>query len=114
MRSQILNAVLGFPPGWVQITVPALIVLVFVGSCAVKIKHRAAHRRATGAGRPVHAAAQYGQGSGADYLGRYAPQPGRAGRPAPHAPEQVTAGESGADFLGAYAPGQHRPDDGRA
>ncbi|MEF9902617.1 hypothetical protein [Streptomyces sp. P9-A2] len=82
MRSQILNALMGFLPGWVQITVLALIVLAFVGSCAVKIKRRAAYRRATDAGRPVHAAAQYGQGSGADYLGQYAPRPSQAGPPA--------------------------------
>ncbi|MFI8305881.1 hypothetical protein ACIF80_21065 [Streptomyces sp. NPDC085927] len=114
VKSQIFESVLGFLPDWVQITVLALIVLVVVASWAVKIRHRVAHRRATREGRPVHAAAQYGQGSGADHLGQYAPQPGQAGRPAPHAPAQVTAGQSGADFLGSYAPGQQRPGDGRA
>ncbi|MET8217201.1 hypothetical protein ACFYRD_39610 [Streptomyces hirsutus] len=114
VKSQIFESVLGFLPDWVQITVLALIVLVVVVSWAVKIKRKVAHRRATRAGRPVHAAAQYGQGSGADYPGQYAPQPGQAGRPAPHVPEQVTAGQSGPDFLGAYAPGQQRPGDGRA
>ncbi|MEU2599442.1 hypothetical protein ABZ669_19900 [Streptomyces hirsutus] len=114
VKSQIFESVLGFLPDWVQITVLALIVLVVVVSWAVKIKRKVAHRRATRAGRPVHAAARYGQGSVADYPGQYAPRPGQAGRPAPHVPEQVTAGQSGADFLGAYAPGQQRPGDGRA
>ncbi|MGY0066180.1 hypothetical protein ACWZEH_04950 [Streptomyces sp. QTS137] len=96
-KARIFESVLGFPPDRVQIAVLALVVLVVVAYRAVRIKRRVAHRRATRAGRPVHAAARYGQGSGADHLGQYAPQPGR---PAPHAPEQVTAGQSGADFLG--------------
>lgn len=110
VKSQIFESVLGFLPDWVQITVLMLIVLVVVASWAVKIKRKIAQRRAIRAGGPVHTAAPYGQGSGADHLGPYAPQPGR---PAPHATAQVTPGHSGADFLGAYAPGQQRPADGR-
>ncbi|MFE1257704.1 hypothetical protein [Streptomyces fungicidicus] len=102
VKSQIFESVLGFLPDWVQITVLALVVLAVLASWAVKIKRKIAYRRAVRDGRPVHAAAQYGQGSGADYLGQYAPRPaGPAQQP------------SGADFLGAHAPRQ-RPGDGRA
>ncbi|EFL42438.1 hypothetical protein [Streptomyces griseoflavus] len=102
VKSQIFESVLGFLPDWVQITVLALVVLAVLASWAVKIKRKIAYRRAVRDGRPVHAAAQYGQGSGADYLGPYAPRPaGPAQQP------------SGADFLGAHAPRQ-RPGDGRA
>ncbi|MGW3987505.1 hypothetical protein [Streptomyces sp. NPDC004830] len=52
----------------------------------------------------MHAAAQYGQGRGADFLGQYAPQQ----TPAP--PRQ----ESGADFLGAYAPQRREGDSASA
>ncbi|MFD3735245.1 hypothetical protein [Streptomyces sp. NPDC058632] len=113
-KAQIFESVLGFLPDWVQITVLALVVLAVVASWAVKAKRRIAHRRATRAGRPVHVAAPYGQGSGADHLGQYAPQSARSAQSAPHATAQVAAGRSGADFLGAYAPGQQRPGDGRA
>ncbi|WP_042174079.1 hypothetical protein [Streptomyces sp. NBRC 110035] len=111
-RAQTFESVRGFLPDRVQITVPALVVLVVVASWAVRTERRTAHRRATRAGRPVHAEARYGPGSGADHLGRYAPQPGRAGRPVAPAPAQVTAGQSGADFPGAHAPGQQRPGPG--
>jgi hypothetical protein len=67
------------------------------------------------AGAPVHAAAQYGQGRGADYLGAYAPQQNQQNQ-APQTPQTpqtpAAAGPSGADFLGAYAP-QQRPDSTR-
>ena len=102
-KSQIFESVLGFLPDWVQITVLALIVLAVVASWAVKIKRRIAYRRAVRDGQPIHAAAQYGQGSGADHLGAYAPQ--QDPRP--------TRQPSGADFLGAYAP-QPRQGDGPA
>ncbi|EFL30849.1 integral membrane protein [Streptomyces viridochromogenes DSM 40736] len=101
-KSQIFEALLGFLPDWVQITVIALIVLAVVASWAVKIKRKIAYRRAVRGGQPVHAAAQFGQGRGADYLGEYAP------RPAQSAPQP-----SGADFLGAYAP-QRAGSDGPA
>ncbi|MPY60094.1 hypothetical protein [Streptomyces spongiae] len=108
VKSQIFEAVLGFLPDWVQISALALIALAVVGSWVVKLKRKLAYRRAVRGGQPVHAAAQYGQGRGADYLGAYAPQqtePAQAARPA----QQV----SGADFLGSYAP-QQRPGDGAA
>ncbi|MFC8367902.1 hypothetical protein ACFUIT_07875 [Streptomyces sp. NPDC057239] len=97
VKSQIFESVLGFLPDWVQITVLALIVLAVVASWVVKIKRKIAHRRAVRNGQPTHAAAQYGQGSGADHLGQYAPQ---RTRPAPQALQQP----SGADYLGQYAP----------
>ena len=102
VKSQIFESVLGFLPDWVQITVLALVVLAVLASWAVKIKRKVAYRRAVRDGRPVHAAAQYDQGSGADYLGQYAPRPAGPGQQ-----------PSGADFLGAHAPRQ-RPGDGRA
>ncbi|MFH9041026.1 hypothetical protein ACH4FA_17000 [Streptomyces sp. NPDC017966] len=132
VKSQIFESVLGFLPDWVQITVLALIVLAVVASWVVKIKRKIAYRRAVRNGRPIHAAAQHGQGSGADHLGAYAPQPNS---PAPQAARQPSGADhlgqyapprrqgggadqrdpqpSGADFLGAYAP-QPRQGDGPA
>ncbi|GGX34690.1 hypothetical protein GCM10010297_65070 [Streptomyces malachitofuscus] len=94
-KSQIFESVLGFLPDWVQITVLSLVVLAVVASWVVKIRRRIAQRRAVRSGPPVQAAAQQGQGSGADHLGPYAPRPQQP---------------SGADFLGAYAPGQRQGD----
>ncbi|MEU5523226.1 hypothetical protein ABZ759_21885 [Streptomyces sp. NPDC047860] len=94
-KTQILESTVGFLPDWVQITVLALIVLAVVASWVIKIKRRIAHRRAVRSGPPLGAAAPHGQGSGADHLGPYAPQPQQP---------------SGADFLGAYAPGQRQGD----
>ncbi|GAA2414439.1 hypothetical protein [Streptomyces coeruleofuscus] len=111
VKSQIFESVLGFLPDWVQITVLALIVLAVLASWAVKIKRKIAYRRAVRSGGSVHAAAQYGQGRGADYLGEYAPQQAQQqGSGADHlgtyAPQQTQTAQqpSGADFLGAYAP----------
>ncbi|MCT7355339.1 hypothetical protein N4P33_24735 [Streptomyces sp. 15-116A] len=103
-KTQIFESLLGFLPDWVQITVLALVVVAVLAHYVVKIKRKIAHRRAVRSGQPIHAAAQYGQGSGADYLGPYAPE---AQRPAP------AQQQSGTDFLGAYAP-QQRPGDGSA
>ncbi|MGX5208496.1 hypothetical protein ACWKT3_07320 [Streptomyces violaceus] len=111
VKSQIFESLLGFLPDWVQITVIALIVLAVLASWAFKIKCKIARRRAVRGGQPVHAAAQYGQGRGADYLGEYAPQQAvRQGSGADHlgayAPQQAQPAQqpSGADFLGSYAP----------
>ncbi|MEW2612491.1 hypothetical protein AB0937_20290 [Streptomyces sp. NPDC047880] len=118
VKSQIFESLLGFLPDWVQITVLALIVLAVVASWVVKIKRKIAYRRAVRNGQPVHAAAQYGQGCGADYLGQYAPQqqtqPARQGSGADHLgayapqPAEPARQPSGADFLGAYAPQQRQ------
>ncbi|MER7193197.1 hypothetical protein [Streptomyces flaveolus] len=94
-KSQIFEAVLGFLPDWVQITVLALVVLAVVASWVVKAQRRIARRRAARSGAPVQAATQYSQGRGADHLGPYAP-PRASPRPQP----------SGADFLGSHAPRQ--------
>jgi hypothetical protein len=120
VKSQIFESLLGFLPDWVQITVLALIVLAVVASWVVKIKRKIAYRRAVRTGQPVHAAAQYGQGRGADYLGQYAPQETQPaqqqGSGADHlgayAPQQARPEPqpSGADFLGAYAPQQRQGD----
>ncbi|MFD5282614.1 hypothetical protein [Streptomyces rubrogriseus] len=93
-KSQIFEAVLGFLPDWVQITVLALVVLAVVASWVVKVRRGLARRRANRAGLPLPGAARPGQ-SGADFLGPYAP----AQRP-----------ESGADFLGPYAPARRQGD----
>ncbi|WP_406836468.1 hypothetical protein ACICHK_08775 [Streptomyces sp. AHU1] len=121
-KGEIFELVLKFMPDWVQVTVLALVVLAVVGSWIVKLKRKIQYWRAVRAGRPVHAAAQYGQGRGADYLGAYAPQQDQSQQdqsrqnqsrqnqppqtPAPQTP--APAGPSGADFLGSYAPGQGR------
>ncbi|WP_371237161.1 hypothetical protein [Streptomyces pimonensis] len=94
--SQVFESVPGFLPDWVQITVPAPIVLAVVASWGVRTKRKNAYRRAVRGGRPVHAAARHGRGSGADHLGGYAPQ--AAFRPARQ--------PSGAGHLGPYAPPQ--------
>ncbi|MER7721736.1 hypothetical protein ABTX99_33240 [Streptomyces flaveolus] len=90
-KSQIFEAVLGFLPDWVQITVLALLALAVVASWLIGLKQRIARRRAARSGAPVQAPARHGQGRGADHLGPCAPP-----RPQP----------SGADFLGSYAPQQ--------
>ncbi|MEV0243201.1 hypothetical protein AB0I06_25205 [Streptomyces sp. NPDC050674] len=118
VKSQIFESLLGFLPDWVQITVLTLIVLAVVASWVVKIKRKIAYRRAVRTGQPVHAAAQYGQGRGADHLGQYAPQQTRPARQqdsgadhlGAYAPQQAAPApqSSGADFLGAYAPRQRQ------
>ncbi|MFJ8053970.1 hypothetical protein [Streptomyces luteogriseus] len=121
VKSQIFESLLGFLPDWVQITVLALIVLAVVASWVVKIKRKIAYRRAVRNGQPVHAAAQYGQGRGADYLGQYAPQQTQPaqqqgsgadhlGAYAPQQQAEPAQQPSGADFLGAYAPQQRQGD----
>ncbi|MYR41345.1 hypothetical protein [Streptomyces sp. SID5910] len=96
VKSQIFEAVLGFLPDWVQITVIALVLLALVASWVVKLVRRVAARRAARGGAPDPAVTQYGsQGRGADYLGPYAP---------PRSPQ------SGADFLGSYAPPRRQGD----
>lgn len=119
-KTQIFESVLGFLPGWTQIAVLALVVLAVVASWAVRIRRRIVQRRAARSGPPVRTAAQYGEDSGAHYLGQYAPQPQSRGADhlGAHAPRPATPAArqepSGADFLGAYAPGQQRRGDGTA
>ncbi|MFD5967358.1 hypothetical protein ACFWGR_14205 [Streptomyces sp. NPDC060311] len=104
-KSQMFEAVLGFLPDWVQITVLALIVLAVVASWVVKAKRGIARRRARRTAQRLPGPAPYGQGTGADHLGPYAP-PRSEERGAdflgPYAPARRQ--ESGADFLGSYAP----------
>jgi hypothetical protein len=73
-KSEIFEAVLRFMPDWVQVTVLGLVLLAVLVSLGVKLQRKLAYRRAVREGRPMHAAAQYGQGRGADHLGSYAPQ----------------------------------------
>ncbi|CAM5737735.1 putative protein OS=Streptomyces tendae OX=1932 GN=GUR47_32930 PE=4 SV=1 [Streptomyces tendae] len=111
-KSQIFEAVLGFLPDWVQITVLALIVLAVVASWVVKARRGIARRRARRAGQALPGAVPHGQGTGADHLGPYTPQqpprPARSGADflGPYAPARRQ--ESGADFLGSYAPAQQQ------
>ncbi|MFF4468940.1 hypothetical protein ACFYZ3_05195 [Streptomyces sp. NPDC001599] len=110
-KTQIFEAVLGFLPDWVQITVLALIVLAVVASWVVKVRRGIARRRARHAGPPLPGAARQGQGTGGDHLGPYAPpQPERSGADflGPYAPARRQ--ESGADFLGSCAPPQRQGD----
>ncbi|CAM5569053.1 putative protein OS=Streptomyces tendae OX=1932 GN=GUR47_32930 PE=4 SV=1 [Streptomyces tendae] len=104
-KTQVFEAVLGFLPDWVQITVLALIVLAVVASWVVKARRGIVRRRASRAGRVPPGAARYGQGTGAGHLGPYAPsRSGESGADflGPYAP--APRQESGADFLGPYAP----------
>lgn len=97
-KGEMLQAVLGFLPGWIQWTVIGLAVVAFVASRIVKLRRGLAHRRAGRTGEPVPTAGRHGQGRGADYLGAYAPQQTQE-------PEGQGGREPrGADFLGAYAP----------
>ncbi|WP_367324506.1 hypothetical protein [Streptomyces sp. HUAS ZL42] len=105
-KSEIFEIVLKFLPDWVQVTVLSLIILAVVVSWILKLKNKIAYRRAVRAGQAVPAAAQYGQGRGADYLGEYAPQQTRPQPQQPSGAEQP----SGADFLGSYAPQQPQRD----
>ncbi|MEU3789948.1 hypothetical protein [Streptomyces fructofermentans] len=73
-KSEIFEGVLKFLPDWVQFTVLALVVLAVLAGWGLKLKRKLEYRRAVRQGRPVHAAAQYGQGRGADHLGAYAPE----------------------------------------
>ncbi|WP_240657627.1 hypothetical protein [Streptomyces populi] len=106
----VLKFILWFMPGWVQVMVLALVVLAVVGSWTLKLKRKIQYRRAVRTGQPVHAAAQYGQGRGADYLGAYAPQENQLqeNQPQQNQPQQTpaSAGPSGADFPGDHAPVQ--------
>ncbi|MFI8086999.1 hypothetical protein ACIF9R_01630 [Streptomyces sp. NPDC086080] len=113
-KTQIFESVLGFLPDWLQITALALVVLAVVASWSVRINRRIAHRSAVRSGPPVRTAAQYGEDSGAHYLGEYAPQrqsggadPLGAQAPGPTTPA-ARQRPSGADFLGAYAPPRRR------
>ncbi|MFE2299718.1 hypothetical protein ACFXAW_16125 [Streptomyces sp. NPDC059445] len=105
-KGEIFELVLKFMPDWVQVTVLALIVLAVLGSWILKLTRKIRYWRAVRAGVPVHAAAQYGQGRGADYLGAYAPQQNQQNQQSGPAQTPAPAGPSGADFLGSYAPGQ--------
>ncbi|MEU3507169.1 hypothetical protein ABZ733_04475 [Streptomyces longwoodensis] len=95
-KSEIFEFVLRFLPDWIQHVVLVLILLAVVASWVLKLKRKLAHRRAVRQGGTAVVPTTPHQGSGADYLGEYAPQQ--------QAPRQA----SGADFLGPYAP-QHRP-----
>jgi hypothetical protein len=70
---KVFDAVFTFLPDWAKFTVIAVGAVFLVGVGVVKIRRKLRYRRAVREGRPIHAAAQYGQRRGADYLGSYAP-----------------------------------------
>jgi len=71
-KSQIFESLLWFLPDWVQNTVLVLIVLALLATWIIKLRNKIAYRGALRQAPP--APAPYDQGSGADYLGAYAPQ----------------------------------------
>ncbi|MDJ0464800.1 hypothetical protein [Streptomyces sp. H27-C3] len=73
---KVLDGLFTFAPDWVRMTVLALVVAGFLAVWSVKLKRKTEYRRAVRSGQPIHAAAQYGQGRGADHLGSYAPGDG--------------------------------------
>ncbi|WAU80876.1 hypothetical protein O1Q96_14535 [Streptomyces sp. Qhu-G9] len=73
-KSEIFQAVFGFLPDWAKSAGLGLVVLAVLAYWALKVKRRLAYRRAVRSAQPVHAAARYEQGRGADYLGAYAPR----------------------------------------
>ncbi|WP_328870029.1 hypothetical protein OHT76_07925 [Streptomyces sp. NBC_00287] len=99
-KSQIFESLLWFLPDWVQNTVLVLIILAVLATWGIKLRNKIAYRRALRQAQAAPVPATVDQGSGADYLGPYAPQ-------------QAQPQPSGADFLGAYAP-QRRPEDSSA
>ncbi|MCV2459592.1 hypothetical protein OEB94_09980 [Streptomyces sp. ICN988] len=116
-KSQMFEAVPGFLPDRVRITVLALIVPAVVASRVVKAKRGIARRRARRTAQTLPGPVPYGQGTGADHLGPCAP-PARGERgadflgPCAPAPRQ----KSGADFLGSWLPrpsGATLPPDAR-
>ncbi|MFI6286434.1 hypothetical protein ACIBCM_17030 [Streptomyces sp. NPDC051018] len=102
-------------PDWLEIPLLCLVVALVVWGWVSSLRNKLARRRAARTAPPPAA-----HGSGADYLGPYAPQ-APAGAPRPQGgpqgqaggqPQDPPRGPSGADFLGSYAPPGHR--DGRA
>jgi hypothetical protein len=117
IAKNIFEGIVSFLPDWLQIPILCLIVLLVVLGWASSIRKKIARRRAARSPQPVPVAPG-SQGSGADFLGPYAPaqqapqHPGGADFLGPYAParqvQQAPQQSSGADFLGAYAPQQRR------
>ncbi|QIP87448.1 hypothetical protein GLX30_29340 [Streptomyces sp. Tu 2975] len=101
IAKNIFEGIVSFLPDWLQIPILCLIVLLVVLGWAASIRRKIARRRAARNPQPVPVAAG-NQGSGADFLGPYAPA-----QQVQQAPQQ----SSGADFLGTYAPQQRRDGD---
>jgi hypothetical protein len=99
-KTQLFETVLGFLPFWLQCTILGAIAALLLAYWGITIQEKRAARRAARTGQPVPAQ----QGSGADHLGPYAPQPQQgsgADHLGPYAPQPQQG--SGADYLGAYA-----------
>ncbi len=77
----VLEAVIGFLPDWLEIPLLSLLILAVVVGWARKLGRRRAARRAARSPQPGRPAqqAQRAEPSGADFLGAYAPQQRRGG-----------------------------------
>ncbi|WP_328402844.1 hypothetical protein OHS70_31080 [Streptomyces sp. NBC_00390] len=105
IAKNIFEGLISFLPDWLEIPLLCLIVLLVVFGWIQSLRKKVAERRAARTGQPVVVPPAGGQGSGADYLGPYAPaSPAQDPQPARQEP-------SGADFLGSYAPQQRRDGD---
>jgi hypothetical protein len=103
IAKNVVEGLISFLPDWLEIPLLCLIILLVVFGWIQSLRKKIAARRAARTGQPV-VMAQGSQGSGADYLGPYAPAPAQDPQPARQEP-------SGADFLGSYAPQQRREGD---
>ncbi|MGN9793835.1 hypothetical protein ACTMTU_22395 [Streptomyces sp. OZ13] len=114
IAKNIFEGIVSFLPDWLQIPIICLIILLVLLGWVSSIRKKIARRRAARNPQPVPVAPG-NQGSGADFLGPYAPaqqapqQPSGAAFLGPYAPaQQAPQQPSGADYLGAYAPQQRR------
>ncbi|GLW45966.1 hypothetical protein Stsp02_16280 [Streptomyces sp. NBRC 14336] len=73
-KTQIFESLLGFLPDWAQHTALVLIILAVLAAWGLKLRNKIVQRRARRQAQPMPAPVPYDQGSGADYLGAYAPQ----------------------------------------
>ncbi|MFP1628220.1 hypothetical protein ACLB9X_24315 [Streptomyces sp. 5K101] len=100
IAKNIFEGIVSFLPDWLQIPILCLIILLVVLGWVSSIRKKIARRRAARNPQPVPVAPG-SQGSGADYLGQYAP--------AQQSPQAAVQQPSGADYLGQYAPAQQGP-----
>ncbi|SBT89171.1 hypothetical protein GA0115233_100785 [Streptomyces sp. DI166] len=75
-KTQIFESLLGFLPDWAQHTALVLIILAVLATWGLKLRNKIVQRRAlrSAGTQPAPTPVPYDQGSGADYLGAYAPQ----------------------------------------
>ncbi|MFE2439896.1 hypothetical protein, partial [Streptomyces sp. NPDC059409] len=116
-KSQMFEAVPGFLPDRVRITVLALIVPAVVASRVVKAKRGIARRRARRTAQTLPGPVPYGQGTGADHLGPCAPPARGSAAPTSSAPAPRRRGRKAARTSSVPAlprpSGATRPPDAR-